>query len=276
MCFESWTECLEVFLQALSFLPPEVRAALADAPDGSTCGALPERQVALLWCDISGFSRATNEYLATGADGVENLQREIRAHYALLLETIRARAGEPVTFVGDGLLSVWPDDGQGMAEAVLRAVDTAKALVSLHREGLNHHVACGGIRTLELGGRHGRWLRTSVGSALKELESIAQIKRPNESVLTAQAAAYCSPEALSEPIGDRDARVFIGSERGHQFSQTHLAVPPLEAWPAAVARLPRSAVGWIESVGLKYLADLRPVTSVNVALHEFDQTADGA
>ncbi len=268
------------FLQALSFLSPELRRALAAAPDGTACGALPRRQVALLWCDISGFSRHTAEFLSAGAEGVDRLHREIDTHYDKLIETILSHGGEPVTFVGDGLLSVWPVETGGMAAAVESAIGTACALVRSRANGdarfnLNHHVSCGEFQTVELGGRHGRWLSTSVGSALKELERIADIKAPNEVVLTAEAATFCALEAVSAPMGRYGARRLLRPQASRRLGKTSLAVPPPAAWNAALARMPRFAAGWIETVGLKYLAELRPVTSVSVVLHGFDQSAVG-
>ncbi|WP_168769424.1 AAA and adenylate/guanylate cyclase domain-containing protein [Yoonia sediminilitoris] len=272
----------ENVFEALSFLSAELRAALAVAPDGTTCGALPPRKVALLWSDIAGFSRHTHMFLSAGSEGVDRLHREINAHYDQLIETILSHGGEPVTFVGDGLLSVWPVDNGGMAQAVARAANTANALVRKRENGdshfdLNHHIACGDIQTVELGGRNGRWLTTSVGSALKELEQIATIKQPNQIFLTATAASLCPADTVSEVIGGKSAHRLLGDIPFVSAERTVLAVPPATAWDATVARMPRFAQGWIETVGLKYLAELRPVTSVSVVLHGFDQsTGEGA
>lgn len=270
----------EKFLEALSFLPPELRTALVASPDGSTCDALPGREVALLWCDISGFSGHTDALLSSGADGVDKLHREIDAHYRRLIETILMHGGEPVTFVGDGLLSVWPVGSLGMSSAVAAASNTAWTLASLRKNGdtsfdLNQHISCGEIRTVELGGRHGRWLTTSVGSALKELESIADLKEPNEIFLTAGAADVCPAGSVSGPMGDHGACKLLACPPASEVDRTVLDVPPPEAWGAVVARMPRFAAGWIETVGLTFLAELRPVTSVSIVLPGFDQSVLG-
>lgn len=270
-----------LLLDAASFLPPELRAALTEAPDGSSCRTLPTRRAALLWCDISGFSRHTNEVLASRADGVEELHRELRVHYDQLISQILLRGGEPVTFVGDGLLSVWPAGPEGMARAVADAVATAQDFVDLRKRrisqfDLNQHISCGDIRTVELGGRHDRWLRTSVGSALKELQRIAHLRDPNSIFLTAEAAALCPDGAVGEALGDHGARRLMKLPRMQMQRKRPLSTPSPEAWEAIMARMPRSASGWIETVGLRWLAELRPVTSVSVALHGFDQSAPRA
>ena len=271
----------QLLLEAASFLPPELRAALTDAPDGSRCRDLPVRQAALLWCDISGFSRHTNTLLASRADGVEELHRELRNHYDQLIGQILLRGGEPVTFVGDGLLSVWPVGPGGMAQAVADAVATAQDFLDLRKRrisqfDLNQHISCGDIRTVELGGRHGRWLRTSVGSALVELQRIAHLKDPSEIFLTAEAAALCPEGGVSAPLGDHGACTLLKLPRARMQRKRPLIIPPPAAWDAIVARMPRSAAGWIETVGLRWLAELRPVTSVSVALPVFDQSAPHA
>lgn len=270
-----------LLLDAASFLPPELRVALADAPDGSGCRNLPVRQAALLWCDISGFSRHTNELLASRADGVEELHRELRVHYDQLISQILLRGGEPVTFVGDGLLSVWPAGPGGLRRAVADAVATAQDFQDLRARriaqfDLNQHISCGDIRTVELGGRHGRWLRTSVGSALTGLQRIAHLKDPQAVFLTAEAAALCPPDGVGAPLGDHGARRLLKLPRASMQRKNPLRTPPPEAWEAIVARMPRSAAGWIETVGLRWLAELRPVTSVSVTLRGFDQGAPRA
>lgn len=270
----------ENVFEALSFLSPELRAALAASPDGATCGTLPPRQVALLWSDIAGFSRHTQMFLSSGPEGVDGLHAKINDHYDQLIETILSFGGEPVTFVGDGLLSVWPVRDGTMAHAVARAANTARALVDRCDEDpshfdLNNYVSCGDIQTVELGGRHGRWLTTSVGSALKELAQIADVKDPNQIFLTAKAAALCPVDTVSTPIDSRGACKLLGVIPAIPTDRTVLAVPTVAAWDATVARMPRFARGWIETVGLKYLAELRPVTSVSVMLHGFDHSARG-
>ncbi|MEJ6402922.1 AAA family ATPase [Yoonia sp. 2307UL14-13] len=268
------------FHEALSFLPPALRTALAEAPDGSTCGALPVRDVALLWCDISGFSRHTAAFLSAGADGVDALYREIANHYDKVLETIHRNGGEPVTFVGDGLLSVWPADADGMAAAVARAANTAHDLVALRAQGetsfdLHHHIACGPFHTVQLGGRHGRWLAASVGQVLTDLARIAEIKAPNTIYLTAQAATHCPTDVVSDPVSDDGARILEGRIADVVMHAAEPAVPGPAAWDATLARVPRFAAGWIETVGSQYLAELRPVTAISVALPGFDQGAIG-
>ncbi len=269
------------FKEALSFLSPELRAALAVSPDGSACSALPERQVALLWLDVSGFSHHTRTYLSQGAEGVDELHRKLNAHYDQVINTVLHHGGEPVTFVGDGLLSVWPADPQTLSDAVLSAVAAARDLAGYQANGqahfeLNHHISVGTFQMVELGGRHGRVLTTSMGSALQELGRIADIKEPNDIILTADAAALCSRAVFSDPIGAFGARKLLICPTLEKSARTDLAAPSEDAWEAIIARMPRFAAGWLESVGLEFLAELRPVTAISIDLSDFDQAATDA
>ena len=72
----------ERLAEAVSFLTPETRAALASAADGTAVLSFPLREVALLSCDITGFSDHTRRLLAARSDGVEQLHEELRAQIA--------------------------------------------------------------------------------------------------------------------------------------------------------------------------------------------------
>jgi class 3 adenylate cyclase len=138
---------------AAGFLPPEIRRALAEAPDGSLCRSLPVRRVALLWCDVTGFTRRTNDLLTTREDGVEELHRLLKEHYRDLLTLIADFGGEPVAFVGDGLLSVWEARADDLGPAVAAAAAAGGRLRDRRRAGsgefdLNLNVACGEFRTI--------------------------------------------------------------------------------------------------------------------------------
>ncbi len=270
------------FSEALSFLPPELRTALAISPDGDIGDALVERQVALLWLDVSRFSQHTRHYLSQGAEGVDELHGKLNAHYDQLINAVLRHGGEPVTFVGDGLLSVWPvTDPEALSDAVLSAVGAARDLASYQANGqahfeLNHHISVGTFQTVELGGRHGRFLTTSMGSALQELGRIADIKEPNDIILTAEAAALCQRAAFSDPIGAFAARKLLICPSVETSERARLATPSPDAWEAIIARMPRFATGWLESVGLEFLAELRPVTAISIDLTDFDQSATDA
>ena len=259
------------FQEAISFLSPELRRALEATPDGSTCAMLPNREVAILWSDIRGFSEHTRQFLTDEATGVDALHKQLNRHYDRLIETVFSHGGEPIMFVGDGLLSVWPVKERGLAQATFSAAAAARSLIDTKDAffDLYHQIATGHLQTLELGGRHGRWLTTSIGSALRELEDLSQIKVVNQVVLSRTAAMHfdngdISPEANAFLL----TATFVEAET----ARTQLAQPSKKAWPAIVARLPRFAAGWVETVGLDFLAELRPVSALSLALPGFDHS----
>ncbi|WP_372675123.1 AAA family ATPase [Aquicoccus sp.] len=272
---------LDRLYEAAGFLPPEIRLALARTPDGSLCRSLPPRRVALLWCDISGFTRHTNTLLATRQDGVEELHRQLKEHYCEMITMIVEFGGEPAVFVGDGLLSTWPAEGPDMSDAVVGAVAAANALRDRCCNGgtlfdMNLNVACGELQTVELGGRHNQWLSTSLGSAIRELRGIASCRAPNDVILTRNVARLCPPDALTEEIADGLALRLMHFPYVKPIRAAALPLPSEEAWAAVISRVPRYIASWIETVGLEWLAELRPVTALTIALHDFDQSAEDA
>ena len=220
----------ERFAEAVSFLTPETRAALAAASDGAAVLAFPAREVALLSCDITGFSDHTRRLLAARADGVEQLHEELRAHYDGLVSLILQSGGEPVAFIGDGLLSVWQAGEGAMSEAVQTAAAVAQTLADRRRAGagtfdLNLHVTCGSMRTVELGGLNGRWLSTPLGTAFSDLRLVAGTKSPNNVILSEKAAGYCGAAGQTDAVPGAAARRLVQSPAPPGATPTPLPMP---------------------------------------------------
>ena len=267
----------ERLAEAVSFLTPETRAALASAADGTAVLSFPLREVALLSCDITGFSDHTRRLLAARSDGVEQLHEELRAHYDGLVSLILQAGGEPVAFIGDGLLSVWEAGAGGMAGAVRSAVALAQTLADRRQAGagtfdLNLHVTCGSMRTAELGGLNGCWLSTPLGTAFSDLRLVAGTKAPNSVILSEAAAAFCGTGGQTVPLPDTAARRLVSRPEAPASVATPLLLPGRAAWAAILARTPRYVGRWIERVGLEWIAELRPVTVLTVGLHPFEAT----
>ena len=155
------------FADAASFLPPEIRRGLSRMVS-DRLQDLPQREVALLSCDIVGFSSHSSTLLAHRTDGAELLHRQLQSHYEALVSAVINHGGEPITFIGDCLLSLWDMAPGDPAHAVRAAAALAQQLAERRKAGeghfdLNLHVVTGGIRTIEIGGLSGRWLGTHVG-----------------------------------------------------------------------------------------------------------------
>jgi hypothetical protein len=267
----------ERLAEAASFLTPETRAALASAPDGPAVLTFPAREVALLSCDITAFSDHTRRLLAARADGVEQLHEDLRSHYDGLVSMVLQSGGEPVAFIGDGLLSVWEAGAGGMSEAVLAAASLAQRLADSRLAGagtfdLNLHVTCGSMRTVELGGLNGRWLSTPLGTAFSDLRLVAGTRAPNSVILSQAAAACCGSDVQTAALPGTDARRLLHGPPVPGTTAKPLVLPARSAWGAILARTPRYVGRWIERVGLEWIAELRPVTVLTVGLHPFDVT----
>jgi len=264
------------FADAASFLLPEIRRGLSRMVS-DRLQDLPKREVALLSCDIVGFSAHSSNLLAQRADGVELLHRQLQSHYEALVSAVIAHGGEPITFIGDCLLSLWdmaPDDP---AQAVRAAAALAQQLAEQRKAGgghfdLNLHVVTGGLRTIEVGGISGRWLGTHVGPVLRALQDTARTRLPNEVLLSTEAAQLCG--AVTAPLGE--AHHLLERLTTLPLARQGLALPDTTHWGDIIARTPRYVSRWIERVGLEWIAELRPVTALTIALVDFDDTHDNA
>src|SRR5258708_6187863 len=89
------------------YVPDLVLRRLARDSSLPTVPALERFPAAVLFADVSGFTRLTEQFAQQGASGVEMVSMHLNAYFEQLIDSIAGHGGDVVKFAGDALVSVF-------------------------------------------------------------------------------------------------------------------------------------------------------------------------
>ena len=112
------------------YLPDVVLRRLARASSFPTAPALERFPAAVLFADISGFTRLTEHFAQQGACGAEQVSAHLNAYFEQLIDSIAGHGGDVVKFAGDALVSVFSAEalGEPLAVCARRATQCGLAI----------------------------------------------------------------------------------------------------------------------------------------------------
>jgi len=87
-----------------------------------------QRRGALLFADVSGYTRLSERLASFGREGAERLTASINECFGTLIDEILERDGEVLRFGGDALFVLFEQDDKGSIGAAQRALDAAHAM----------------------------------------------------------------------------------------------------------------------------------------------------
>lgn len=191
-----------------SFVPAILKQHLASYPDWNIGDPLDKDHAAILWIDISNFSPLCDRLMKNPLKGVEKIKQILESHYDFLLKTITDFGGQPLFFVGDGLMSAWPCTSENVTEVINQVVVCGKKIIDdkktlddqNNKLSLHMLVSYGTWRIAEIRGIRDRKLLSFFGDALTSL-SAASINRDIDQVLVSkEALPYLSKDLKRIPI----------------------------------------------------------------------------
>src|SRR3954470_22303314 len=113
-----------------SYVPRLVRRSLAAR--GNRCEPTVERfGAAVLFADITGFTKLTERLPRHGASGQEALTGALNAYFEPLIELIAGHGGDIAKMAGDALIALWSvaeGEQPSLEEAALRASQCGLAI----------------------------------------------------------------------------------------------------------------------------------------------------
>lgn len=117
------------YLNALaSYLP---KLIVERANDGRLGGGEPSSEefaAALLFADVSGFTKLTEHLTAQGPAGTEHLTQVLNLYFGQIIDIVDQWGGDVVKFAGDALIALWPTpDSDFREEDANGALDIASA-----------------------------------------------------------------------------------------------------------------------------------------------------
>ena len=261
--------------QITRYVPLAVQRRLARAEGNIDEPQLELVDAALLFADVSGFTRLTELMAAKGSVGVEQLTTTLNDFFGVMIEHITQHGGDVIKFAGDAVISVFePLHGAGLDDACQRAAACALAVqdaLSGYRsaEGIElsvkTSVAAGKIAFAFLGGVWGRWELVLFGDPLADAGRAADGCVAGDVVLAACAARQLEGHADLEP-----------REQGHaKLIALHHPLPPERMWPPELGDAARHAM-WqyvpgairsrLRSGQAEWLAELRTVSVLFITM----------
>ncbi len=231
-------------------------------------------QAALLYLDISGFTRVGEELATEGPRAADRLMALLNAIFQPIIDDVHNHwAGEVLGFSGDSITALWSaEQPEALAQATIRAARCGLLLAKnvpqlepMIRHGLDVRmgVTCGAGRFLEVGGHLDRWVFLLGGDPTSQIPGTINAAKPREVVASPQAWALLAAHARGEP-------------RGVNVTIHAVDPPPPVPVPAdrpsvgasAAAYLPEPVLHRVETGD--WLAELRLITSVFVNLRELN------
>ncbi|QDU89838.1 Adenylate cyclase 1 [Pirellulimonas nuda] len=258
------------------FVPELAKRRVAERPGEALGGWTQTLDAAVVFADVSGFTRLAGRLTGLGAEGAEQLTQLLNTYYGALIDLVELHGGDVVRFAGDALMAVWPvpetahDRPTLLADEVVRAAQccleiqarlTDFPVAEGVRLSLRVSVAAGELTACCLGGIDDNWQIALLGSPLEQLR-IADARCP-------VGAVVASPQA-ADAAGDR----LVGRryEDGCLACDGVLAAPaprPLEqreaaesAWDQLCKLVPQAVLARIDAGQGDWLADLMQVTAV--------------
>lgn len=231
---------------------------------------------ALLFLDVSGFTRITERFAAEGPQGAERLAGAFDVCFGGVFDRILARGGDVLAFAGDAVLALWLADGpadEALANATDRAARCGHEVLARfdgHPLGqgdsfrLRAALGAGDLDALEVGGVAGRWECLVVGDALEQARAADTQGRPGQLVFSPQARALA--EAGSVEGARRRAAQGAHEDRASPRSPAPEFVLPCVP-PIVAARHAAGQRDWI--------AEFRTATVVFARLLGLERAAPG-
>jgi class 3 adenylate cyclase/tetratricopeptide (TPR) repeat protein len=219
---------------------------------------------ALLFVDVSGFTKLTEHFSAAGPEGAERLAGAFDACFGRMFERIVERGGDVLAFAGDSVLALWPAPDERLAASVRDAAECGRqlladfhglALPEEHTLKLRGALGAGALHVLEVGGVGARWECLVLGDALEQARRADKAGTPGELTLSPEARALAVRQG--EPRSTPAAR---HAEVPSEILRAHV--------PAIV--MDRESAGHAE-----WLAEFRTVTVVFARLEGVEDLPDG-
>ena len=190
------------------FVPEAVKRLVAENPDAPELGEKREREVTVLFLDISGYSRLSEEL---PADALNEL---VERYFSAFLDRIQEMGGDINETAGDGFMAIFQD-----ADHATRSVDAALALLrataalnsdadqhplQIHM-GLNTGPALVGSTRFE-GARGTRWTFTASGPVTNLAARLAGAAEAGQALIGADTARFLTDRYRLEDLGRKQLK----------------------------------------------------------------------
>ena len=212
-----------------TFVAPPIVRRYNRLPEPPTEARFESYDGAVLFLDISGFTKMTEELAKLGSEGTEQITRILNSNFDKLVEHVCRHGGEVVKFAGDAFAAVWlmptPKAGESekdrsgrWSKLVLRAAacalriqaETGKigkapkvksdSFADKYKPDIRFKIGIGtgDLQLAHVGGVSKRWDLLMKGKALERAVTAEGSAVPGDIVLDHASVAYISSVAIGK------------------------------------------------------------------------------
>ena len=282
-----------------SYVPKLIQNRVIANPSPIEAPVAEDLQAAILFADISGFTRLTEHMAERGPTGVETLARLLNEYFGQLIDIIHEYGGDVVKFAGDAVIAVWPivpdlaiSDTISRADQWQWTMRAAECAVEVHRRLTNYRVedanlylklaiSMGRINTVHVGGIFNRWEFLITGAPLVELGIANNLANAGDILVTPAAWKLIRNDCTARPIEfelretiaqgglleslNKPSSIFSFPQKPHIPEGSENSLRPYIPG-AVINRLTAGQGSWI--------AELRRVTVLFINLPDVDQNTE--
>lgn len=194
-----------------SYVPALLRRRLSGAGAPVAMPDIESHEAAVLFADISGFTRLSEQLSDRGPDGLEELTGALNTYFDRLIELIAAHGGDVIKMAGDALVAVWPTRvlGEPLASATVRAARCGLVLQATLQdyevgEGIRLSskvaIAAGDVVIMHVGGVYDRWEMLIAGTPMVQMGHAELKASPGEVIVSPEAWAIARDALVGVPL----------------------------------------------------------------------------
>lgn len=268
-----------------SYVPWLIARRFTEDPTPQTEPFQEQFPAAVLFADISGFTKLAEKLTQRGPAGAEQITRILNNYFGQLIDLITVHGGDVVKFAGDGLYAIWPCmvHDEDLETITRRAIQSALEI----QERLNDYevtpgehlsmrigIGAGDILAATVGGVLKRWEFLLTGDPVRQMNMASEVAYPGAVALSKAAWQYVEPYADGVEIDEQTFRL----KSVHTRLRTR-PLPPVSLAEGAEDALRGFVAGAIlqrlKAGQVDWLAENRRVTVLFVNLRDLNQnTAD--
>jgi class 3 adenylate cyclase/tetratricopeptide (TPR) repeat protein len=282
-----------------SYVPRLIQNRIVADPSPIESPVSDELQAAVLFADISGFTRLTERLAERGPTGVETLARVLNEYFGQLIDIIHEYGGDVVKFAGDAVIAVWDIASNAGTEApvsradqwqwTMRAAECAltirERLTNYKAEDQNLYlklaVSMGSITSAHVGGVFNRWEFLFTGNPLIEVGIANTLAQAGEILVTPSAWKLIRNDSIGEPIEFelKDTIAQGGRLTGLNKPSSIFTTPTPPIIPEGVenslrAYIPGAIINRLTAGQSAWIAELRRVTVLFIGLPDLNQSTE--
>ncbi|HSO11866.1 MAG TPA: adenylate/guanylate cyclase domain-containing protein [Anaerolineales bacterium] len=282
-----------------SYVPKLIQKRVVADPSPIESPVAEEIQAAVLFADISGFTRLTESLAEAGPAGVENIANILNEYFGQLIDIVHQYGGDVVKFAGDAVIAVWnivSDDGavdtisradqwQWTMRAAECALEIRERLSNYKVENANLYlklaISTGSITTAHVGGVFNRWEFLLTGNPLIEVGIANNLVKADEILVTPSAWRLirndCHADVVEFELKDAIAqggRLKSLNKPSSIFKTPDKPVIPNGAESSLRPYIPGAIINRLTAGQSSWIAELRRVTVLFINLPEIDQKTE--